>query len=61
MTDDEQPRKRILHAIGEDLATLSIDELTERIAILRAEIERLEESIAAKRASADVASSFFKR
>jgi uncharacterized small protein (DUF1192 family) len=59
--EEEQPKKKVVHTIGEDLATLSIDELVERIEILRAEISRLEEAIAAKRASADVAASFFKR
>jgi uncharacterized small protein (DUF1192 family) len=59
--EEEQPKKKVVHTIGEDLATLSIDELVERIDILRAEISRLEEAIAAKRASADVAASFFKR
>jgi uncharacterized small protein (DUF1192 family) len=38
-----------------------VDELVERIALLRAEVERLEEAIRAKRASADAAQSFFKR
>lgn len=59
--DEEPPKKKKVHEIGEDLATLSVDELEERIAPLKAEILRLEEAIGLKRASADVAQSFFKR
>jgi uncharacterized small protein (DUF1192 family) len=61
MFEDEPPKKKIAHALGEDLATLSVAELEERIGLLRAEIARLEESIAAKRASQNVAASFFKK
>ena len=59
--DDDAPRKKLKHEIGEDLSTLSLDELGERVALLRDEIGRIEGAIAAKRASADVAASFFKR
>jgi uncharacterized small protein (DUF1192 family) len=60
--DEELPKKKKAgHEIGEDLAKLSVDELVERIGLLRAEVERLEEAIRAKRASADAAQSFFKR
>ncbi len=60
--DEEQPKKKKAgHELGEDLATLSVDELGERIRLLKAEIARLEEAAAAKRASANVAESFFKR
>jgi len=40
---------------------LSIAELEDRIALLKAEIVRVEEAVAAKRASLGVADSFFKR
>ena len=59
--EEEGPKKKLAHTLGEDLATLSLEELDERIRLLRAEIERIEESIRAKRAGADVAASFFKR
>ena len=59
--DEEAPKKKKVHEIGEDLATLSLAELADRIAILKAEIVRIEQDIAAKRSSADVASTFFKR
>jgi uncharacterized small protein (DUF1192 family) len=58
--DDDRPRKKISHEIGQDLSHLSVEELTERIALLKAEIERLEAAAAKKRASKDAASSFFK-
>lgn len=59
--DEEAPKKKGAHEIGEDLSKLSLDELAARVEMLRAEIARIEETAAAKRASADVAASFFKR
>jgi uncharacterized small protein (DUF1192 family) len=59
--DEEPPKKKKVHQIGEDLSTFSLAELADRIAVLKAEIARIEQDIAAKRASADVAASFFKR
>jgi uncharacterized small protein (DUF1192 family) len=61
MIEDEPPKKPASHVIGEDLATLSLAELDERIALLKAEIVRLEESIVAKRASQNAAAAFFKK
>jgi uncharacterized small protein (DUF1192 family) len=58
--DDDKPRKRISHEIGQDLSLLSVEELTERIALMNSEIERLEVAMAKKRASKDAAASFFK-
>ena len=58
--DDDKPRKKISHEIGQDLYLLSEEELTERIALLNAEIERLQAAMAKKRASKDAANSFFK-
>ena len=60
MDDDDRPRKKITHEIGQDLSLLSVEELNERIALLTAEAERLREAAAKKRASKDAASSFFK-
>jgi len=59
--DDELPKKKPVHEIGQDLSLLSVEELAERIAALRAEIARLEASMAAKRASRTSADQFFKR
>lgn len=58
--EEERPRKKITHEIGQDLALLSVGELAERVALLRAEIERLEAASAAKQASRSAADKFFK-
>jgi uncharacterized small protein (DUF1192 family) len=58
--EDDRPRKKISHEIGQDLSLLSVEELAERIALLKSEIERLEAASAKKRASKDAANSFFK-
>lgn len=58
--DDDRPRKKITHEIGQDLSLLSVEELNERIALLTTEAERLREAAAKKRASKDAANSFFK-
>jgi uncharacterized small protein (DUF1192 family) len=59
--DDDRPKKKIVHEIGQDLALLSVKELEERIALLKEEIARLEASIAGKQASRTVADQFFKK
>ena len=58
---DEEPakKKKPAHELGEDLSTLSLNELEERIRLLKIEIERIETIVRSKRASADVAASFF--
>lgn len=48
------------HEIGQDLSLLSIAELEERVAALRAEIMRLETAKAHKLAAQGTARSFFK-
>ncbi len=58
--DDDKPRKKTSHEIGQDLSLLSVEDLTERIALMNAEIERLQQAAARKRASKDAANSFFK-
>ncbi|BAR55848.1 hypothetical protein NK6_2667 [Bradyrhizobium diazoefficiens] len=58
--DDDRPRKKITHEIGQDLSLLSVEELTERVALLKTEIARLEEAATKKRASRDAANSIFK-
>jgi uncharacterized small protein (DUF1192 family) len=59
--DEDAPKKKPAHEVGEDLSKLSLYELAERIETLKTEILRIEEAIAAKRASADRAATFFKR
>jgi uncharacterized small protein (DUF1192 family) len=58
--DDDRPRKKVSHEIGQDLSLLSVEELTERIALLTSEIERLQAAAVKKRASKDAANSVFK-
>jgi uncharacterized small protein (DUF1192 family) len=58
--DDDKPRKKVTHEIGQDLSLLSVEELTERIALLSTEIERLQAASAKKRASKEAANNFFK-
>jgi len=59
--DNELPKKKPVHEIGQDLSLLSVEELAERIEALKAEVARLEAAIAAKRASRSSADQFFKR
>ena len=61
MEEDDAQRPPPTHQVGQDLADLSIDELDERMALLRREIERLASARAAKTASADAAEAFFKK
>lgn len=50
-----------VHEIGQNIDDISAPELAERIAALKAEIERLERAIAAREATKDAAAAFFKR
>jgi uncharacterized small protein (DUF1192 family) len=59
--EDDRPKKKVVHEIGQDLALLSIKELEERIAVLKEEIGRLQAVIASKQGSRTVADQFFKK
>jgi uncharacterized small protein (DUF1192 family) len=59
--EDDRPKKKIVHEIGQELALLSVKELQERIVLLKEEIGRLEDAIARKQASRNVADTFFKK
>ena len=59
--EEEPPRKAKAHEIGQDLSLLSVGELTERIGMLRAEIERLEAELKAKGATKSAAEALFRR
>ena len=48
--DEDRPKKKLVHEIGQDLTLLSVGELTERIALLKEEIARLEANMASKQA-----------
>lgn len=55
-----KPRPKT-HEIGEPLDALSVEELRDRIALMREEIARLEAAALAKQASRQAADAFFKR
>ena len=59
--EDERPKKKIAHEIGQDLTLLSAGELAERVTLLKEEIARLEADAARKRASKSAADLFFKK
>ena len=61
MFDDEDRKKPASElVIGEDLATISVDELEERITLLEAEISRIKDEIVSKQATRASAENFFK-
>jgi uncharacterized small protein (DUF1192 family) len=59
--EDDRPKKKITHEIGQDLTLLSVKELQERIALMKEEIARLEADIGRKQASRSAADQFFKK
>ena len=59
--DDDRPKKKIAHEIGQDLSLLSVKELDERIGLLQSEIARLEANKLGKQASLKTADQFFKK
>ena len=59
--EDDRPKKKIAHDIGQDLALLSVEELDDRILLLNDEIARLQAALAKKRASRSAADQFFKK
>jgi uncharacterized small protein (DUF1192 family) len=61
LEDDDRPKKKPVHEIGQDLALLSVEELSDRISVLNDEIGRLRAALEKKRASRSAADQFFKR
>jgi len=59
--EDDRPKRKIAHEIGQDLTLLSAAELTERIGLLKEEIARLEADMARKQAMKSAADIFFKK
>jgi uncharacterized small protein (DUF1192 family) len=59
--DEDRPKKKIAHEIGQDLTLLSVKELDERVALLKEEIARLEADKMKKQATRSAADQFFKR
>jgi len=58
--EDDKPKKKISHEVGQDLTLLSVEELAGRITLLESEIQRLQSSMQLKRATRDAADRFFK-
>ncbi|HEX5509243.1 MAG TPA: DUF1192 domain-containing protein [Pseudolabrys sp.] len=61
MDEDDRPKKKVTHEIGQDLTLLSVEELAARVLLLRDEIARIEGDMARKRASRSAADQLFKR
>lgn len=59
--DDDRPKKKVAHEIGQELTLLSVEELAARIGMMREEIARLEADMAKKRTSRSAADQFFKK
>ena len=59
--EDDKPKKKVAHEIGQDLTLLSVEELGARVQLLRDEVSRLEADMTQKRASRAAADQFFKR
>jgi uncharacterized small protein (DUF1192 family) len=59
--DDDRPKKKVAHEVGQDLSLLSVEELAARVQLLRDEIARLEADMTGKRAKRTAADQFFKR
>ena len=60
MVEDERLPRKITHEIGQDLSTLSIEELSERMHMLSEEIARLEQARTKKQSQRSLADSIFK-
>lgn len=60
MFDDDPVKKPKGHEVGMPIDTMSVGELTDRIALLREEIARLEAAIAARKQTKAAADSIFK-
>jgi uncharacterized small protein (DUF1192 family) len=58
--EEDKPRRKTAHEIGQDLSALSVEELAERIEVLKGEIARLTTALTMKRATRDAADKLFK-
>ena len=58
--EDDKPKRKITHDIGQDLYLLSVAELDERIALMNDEIARLEADRTAKNNSKAAAAALFR-
>ncbi len=60
MFDEDEVKKPKAHEVGMPIDTMSVDELNDRIGLLRAEIARLEAAVVARKQTKDAADSLFK-
>ncbi len=60
MFDDEEVKRPTEHYVGMPIETMSVEELTERIGLLRKEITRLEAAITARQQTRATADALFK-
>lgn len=58
--EDDRPKRKIAHEIGQDISLLSASELDERIGLLQGEIARLEADKVQKNNSKAAAQAFFR-
>jgi uncharacterized small protein (DUF1192 family) len=58
--EEDRPKKKIAHEIGQDLTLLSVAELDQRMQLLKEEIARIEADKKNKQASRSAADSVFK-
>ena len=59
--DDEPKKPAAQHVVGQDLSLLSVGDLAERIAQLKAELGRLEAELKSRDATKNAAEALFKR
>ena len=60
MFDDDQVKRPKGHEVGMPIDTMSVEELNDRIALLKSEISRLEQAINARQKTRSEADSLFK-
>jgi uncharacterized small protein (DUF1192 family) len=61
MEEPAEPRKKVVHEVGQDLSQLSVFELKARILALTEEIARIEQAVKKKESSKSAADNFFKK
>lgn len=59
--DDDAPRRKTTHEVGQDLSQLSVAEIDARIELLKGEIERLRLMRESKQATKSAADALFRR
>ena len=60
MFDDDEVKRPKAHEVGMPIETMSVEELNDRISLLKQEIARLEQAIAARQQTRNEADSLFK-